>query len=390
MKGVDIKVKKRIIIRLLAASLLFCVICAFMTSCSGILKFGDGPEIAVIDNIGEGAEHILFEETAECVKQFASNKGKSYGVYTPMGRTIDEFADSMMSAIVKGAKLVVCPGGVFESAVFKLQDLFPDISFLLVDGIPNDGVFNDDPTDDVLNDNTGSNACENIKISSNVCCLNFKREEAGYVAGYLAVKNGYTKFGFISDTDSDADTLYGCGLLQGINAAATEFEIAERVEVNYKYCGKSNTSEEVIQTAEEWYSGNTEIIFASGATLDEVIVAAQKYNGRVIGSEYDCSYESTLVVCSAINNASSAVKFILSSIDTESLKWKDTHAGTNQRLGVTDEAVGLATSEGAWRLVNITPISYDEIISKIIGGSVKVSDSTDIFNKLKIKATFQS
>lgn len=38
---------------------------------------------------------------------------------------------------------------------------------------------------------------ENGTIPENVFCVTFKEEEAGYLAGYAAVKDGFTKLGFL-------------------------------------------------------------------------------------------------------------------------------------------------------------------------------------------------
>lgn len=38
---------------------------------------------------------------------------------------------------------------------------------------------------------------ESGTIPENVFCVTFKEEEAGYLAGYAAVKDGFTKLGFL-------------------------------------------------------------------------------------------------------------------------------------------------------------------------------------------------
>ena len=50
---------------------------------------------------------------------------------------------------------------------------------------------------------------ENGTIPENVFCVTFKEEEAGYLAGYAAVKDGFTKLGFLGGMAVPAVIRYG-------------------------------------------------------------------------------------------------------------------------------------------------------------------------------------
>ena len=63
---------------------------------------------------------------------------------------------------------------------------------------------------------------ENGTIPENVFCVTFKEEEAGYLAGYAAVKDGFTKLGFLGGMAVPAVIRYGYGYVQGADAAAQE------------------------------------------------------------------------------------------------------------------------------------------------------------------------
>ena len=62
--------------------------------------------------------------------------------------------------------------------------------------------------------------------------LGYKEEEAGYLAGYMSVLEGYRKFGFIGGEDRSAVEKYGCGYLQGIDAAAQGLEVDSEVQID--------------------------------------------------------------------------------------------------------------------------------------------------------------
>ena len=53
----------------------------------------------------------------------------------------------------------------------------------------------------------------------------FAEEEAGYMAGYAAVKEGYTKLGFMGGQALPSVKRYGYGFVQGAAAAAAEDEV---------------------------------------------------------------------------------------------------------------------------------------------------------------------
>ncbi len=114
-----------------------------------------------------------------------------------------------MTAIEDDAELVVCVGPDFEEAVGSLQEEYKDVYFLLLGGVPKDA------------------EGEEIEIAANVHCIIYKEEEAGYLAGYMSVLEGYRKFGFIGGEDRSAVEKYGCGYLQGIDAAAQGLAIID-------------------------------------------------------------------------------------------------------------------------------------------------------------------
>jgi len=66
----------------------------------------------------------------------------------------------------------------------------------------------------------------------------FAEEEAGYLAGYAAVKEGYTKLGFLGGQEIPSVKRYGYGFVQGAAAAAAEKE--KKVEIRYQYTGSND------------------------------------------------------------------------------------------------------------------------------------------------------
>ena len=105
-------------------------------------------------------------------------------------------------------------GSSLETAAYDAQKAYPDIKFLLVDGVPHDEK-------------------DNYSTAANTVSIVFAEEEAGYMAGYAAVKGGYTKLGFMGGQELPYVKRYGYGFVQGAAAAAAETET--KVEMRYAY-----------------------------------------------------------------------------------------------------------------------------------------------------------
>ena len=87
--------------------------------------------------------------------------------------------NSIDLAVSEGATVVVMPGYLFGPAIAEEQDTYPDVTFIAVDVTEGDIVKNGKAVD----------------LGKNVYICSFEEEQAGYLAGYAAVKDGYTSLG---------------------------------------------------------------------------------------------------------------------------------------------------------------------------------------------------
>ena len=124
---------------------------------------------------------------------------------------------------------------------------------------------------------------------SNVYCAIYQEELCGYMAGYAAVKLGYTKLGFLGGMAVPAVIRYGYGFVQGVDAAAAELGLTD-VSLNYVYGGQFFGDADITAVMDTWYADGTEIVFACGGGIySSACEAAQKVNGKVIGVDTDQS-----------------------------------------------------------------------------------------------------
>ncbi len=211
------------------------------------------------------------EEAAEAAKEGKELKGPA--------TKEESYNSAIEKAVENKAKLVIMAGSNFETTVYAAQTIYPDVKFLLVDGVPHD-------------------AALNFATAANTIGVIFAEEEAGYLAGYAAVKEGYNKIGFMGGQELPAVKRYGYGFVQGAAAAAAEME--KKVEMSYVYTGTSEPSKDIRKMAADKYKDGTQVIFACGGAMGaSVMEAAENNGGLVIGVDVDQSYLSTSVLTSA-------------------------------------------------------------------------------------------
>ena len=209
----------------------------------------------------------------EAVKGYGDENGIEYNYYLPSGEDAnDEDRETLIrQAVADGANTIVCVGYLYGPALGWAATEYPDIHFIAVDV----NGFDINP--------------ENGTIPENVFSVTFKEEEAGYLAGYAAVKDGFTKLGFLGGQAVPAVIRFGYGYVQGADAAAQELGI--NVQMNYYYGNQFYGDEKITAKMDGWYDGGTEVVFACGGGIwTSAAEAADKHDGKLIGVDVDQNY----------------------------------------------------------------------------------------------------
>ena len=99
---------------------------------------------------------------------------------------------------------------------------------------------------------------------TNVAGVAFQEQQAGYLAGYAAVKDGFTKLGFSGGGGgtNPACCRFGYGYVQGANAAALEKGITVDMNYSWQYGSNFSASTDLQTMINGWYVNGTEIVFA--------------------------------------------------------------------------------------------------------------------------------
>ena len=316
-------------------------------------------EIALVTDVGNIDDKSFNEGSWKGVLKYATENEKTYAYYRPSEDSTASRVETIETAIEKGAKVVVCPGYLFEEAIYLLQDEYPETSFLLLDGEPHDASY------------------EKYKTSSNVTCILYNEEQAGYFAGYAAVMDGYRKLGFIGGIAVPAVMRFGWGYIQGANDAAIKLELdPTAVTMKYNYAGDFVPSTELGSKMTGWYTDGTEVVFAcGGAIYVNVTAAAQVANKKVIGVDVDQRRESPTIITSAMKELTNSVVIALTDFYNNGGKWNASQAGKTVTLGAKDNCVGLPTEMDSWKFSNFKLSQYNTLFNDVKKGN-KVVDNT--------------
>ena len=337
-------------------------------------------ELALVTDVGNIDDQSFNQSSWEGVVEFAEANNISYAYYRPTEDSTNARVESIKTAIEKGAKTIVCPGYLFEEAIYLVQDEYSDVNFLLLDGEPHDASYSD------------------YKTAANTHNILYQEEQAGYFAGYAAVKDGYTKLGFMGGMAVPAVIRYGYGFVQGADAAAAEMGV--EIDIKYWYCGAFLPSDDFKVKMSGWYTDGTEIVFACGGSIYlNAVAAAEEAGAKVIGVDVDQYYVSDTVVTSAMKELKHSVILALTDLYANDLVWPEAYSGTTAKLGVNDNCVDALTvvkdGEAFRDNVTITPadifahvaaggslcstsagpfVEYQELFAKVVSGEVVVSD----------------
>ncbi|MGI6029656.1 MAG: BMP family lipoprotein [Candidatus Heteroscillospira sp.] len=313
-------------------------------------------EIALVTDVGNIDDKSFNEGTWKGVVEYAEANGRTYNYFRPSEDSTEARVEAIGSAVDKGANVVVCPGFMFAETLSMVQDQYPDVMFLGLDVAASD-----------MGD----------KVSPNVSLITYQEEQAGYLAGYAAVKDGYTKLGFLGGMDVPAVIRYGYGFVQGADAAAAEDGI-EGVEVKYWYGQTFGPSDDVKIKMDSWFTEGTEVVFACGGGIYlSAVQAAEQASGKVIGVDVDQSNQADLIITSAMKELQASTVLALTDLYDNGMAWPEDYAGVQQVLGAKVGCVGLPTAEESWRFDTFTVEQYQEVFDKIVSGDITVSDKTD-------------
>lgn len=328
------------------------VVMLFMASCGADKQQEPAEfEVAMIAGNSEIEDGSFAKSIWESVEIFSGKNGLTAKYYMPEEPTKEAYMASVEQAVADSAKIIVLAGSSFETTVYNAQSQYPDIYFLLIDGVPHD-------------------SGNKYAASSNTIGVIFAEEQAGYMAGYAAVMDGYDSLGFMGAKASPSVKRYGAGFVQGAASAAQEIE--KKVEITYKYMDTSAPSEEVKQESDSWYEAGVEVIFACGGEIDIAVAdSAEAHNGKMIGSDTDQSALSQTVITSAQKEIDVVINDMLGNYVEGSYV-----GGTAFNYTAQNDGVSLQMDNSKFTTFNKK--DYDKLYNKLKNNKTEVKKDTSV------------
>ena len=309
-------------------------------------------EIAMITDSGTIDDESFNQGTWEGITEFCDAEGLTYKYYKPAEISDNAYLAAIDLAVQGGAKVVVTPGFLFESSVYAAQTTYPDVKFILIDGVPH--------TPDYAT----------FETAANTMPILFNEHESGFLAGYAAVKEGYTSLGFTGGMAVPAVVKFGVGFVAGAYYAAEEMDVTLDFNSDrYTYFGDFGPSDEHKNLASSWYVSGTEVIFsAAGGAGASVMAAASDNSALMIGVDIDQSGQSATVLTSAMKQLGEAVKQALQLYVDDAFV-----GGTTVTKGAVNDGVALPMDTS--RFTTFNQAAYDAIYAKLVDGTVVVPAS---------------
>lgn len=326
-----------------------------LASCGGekkkTSKEENGCEAAMIVDGDKLEEGSFSQDTWKSFEKISRENELTYKYYKTENPSKDTYLASIQKAVDDGAKFIVLPGSNFETAAYAAQAAYPDVHFLIIDGVPHD-------------------EAGNYATASNTISIVYAEEEAGYLAGYAAVKEGYTKLGFMGGQELPSIKRYGYGFAQGAAAAAAEMEI--KAELTYRYVGSFDESDAVQKMASDMYVSSTEVIFVCGGSMTKSVAkAAEDKKGKVIGADIDQSVISDTVITSAKKNLDTAISDALKSHAEEKFI-----GGMAFNYAVKNKAIELEMENA--KLGKFTEDDYKAVFKKLKNNKIELKKDTGV------------
>lgn len=292
------------------------------------------------------------------IQTFAANFGYTaqsclYGE----GASLATAEDALRAAAQSGAALVVCRGEAMARALFNIQANYPNVHYLLFDDEPH------------------SEDYTSYATEASVHCVLFREEQAGYLAGYAAVAEGYTALGFVGRDELPGIVRYCTGFLQGANAAAERQ--GQNVTLRVWYTGDIGDPAVATQRMIDWFNGGTGLILADGdALMQSALEAVNQTGAKAFATGWDQNALGERVLGSAIQCYNAAVQRQLYKFFSGNSTWSQQDAGQTERLGYTDGSVALAGS--AWRFNNFTQNDYERLYEQLRNSELEVEAYADM------------
>ncbi len=321
-------------------------------------------KVAMTTDSGTIDDKSFNQGTWEGIELYREENGTIETKYIkPEGQAEADYLNAFADLIDAGYEVIFSPGFKFETAVYKAQDQYPDVKFVILDGAPNNG----DGTA-VINENSES--------------IVFAEHESGFYAGVVAALTSKTgKVGFVGGMEIPAVQKFGYGYVAGVAYANEKFGTTTEV-TQYKYQGSFDDVTGGQQVAGSFYDSGCDIVFHAAGGVGVGVInegKARRAAGDdvwVIGVDVDQYNEglmddnTSVILTSAMKDLGSAAYSTIDDIINGDFKGGQvvTFDSKNNGVGLPKENPNLSEDV-------IT--KYDEVYAQVAGGEITVPTTVE-------------
>jgi len=332
--------------------ILLAVVILFSAACSK--RNAETFDLALVTDLGTIDDKSFNQGSWEGLVQYARENNITHKYYQPSEQSNDAYLTTIDLAVRGGAKVIVTPGFLFEVPVYMAQDRYPNVRFILVDGVPHSADYS------------------TFRTGRNVVGVLYAEDQAGFLAGYAAVKDGYRKLGFVGGMAVPAVVRFGYGFIQGAEYAGLELGLQPGdLTVNYHYTGAFAATPEAQTLAASWFNSGIEVIFACGGAVGNSVMAAAETAGKaVIGVDVDQSGESRTVITSAMKGLQASVYACISNFYASNFP-----GGQTLVFSAANNGVGLPMATSKFRTFSMR--DYNNIFGLLGSGQIPRMETLD-------------
>ena len=324
-------------------------------------------QVAMITDYGDITDQSFNQTTYEACQEFCDAEGLQFEYYKPAGDSTAERVAMVDAAVADGYNVIVMPGYAFAETIKETADLYPEVTFIALD--VGEGDLGSDYT-----------------VPSNVYCAVYQEELCGYMAGYAAVKMGYTHLGFLGGMAVPAVQRYGYGYVQGADAAAAELGVD--VTLEYAYGNQFFGDADITAAMDNWYQSlGVEVVFACGGGIysSAAEAAAKVEGGKVIGVDVDQAaiidaYGEGMCITSAMKGLANTTQHLLDEVVNGNFA---NYGGQIETLGLvsgddpTANYVQLPMETTQWS-DTFTQDDYSALVKGMFDGTITVSNDVSV------------
>lgn len=306
-----------------------------------LLLSGNLGDMSFLDSAKKGSDEIL-----------SKYENVDFKV-VEMGSDATNYESNVIDFSEEGFDIIIGSGWQLQEPFQNISPKYPDTEYILFDA---------------------SVDYDNGEYS-NVYSINYKVNEASYLAGVVAGKLTKTnKLGFLGGADGPGINDFAIGFIEGAKS------VNKDIKVSVGYVGSFNDSPKAKEMALAQYNSGIDIIFtAAGGSGVGTLEAAKQTGNFAFGVDSDQAMlyhdsdpeQSKVIPVSVLKNVDASLVRAFELKNSNQLP-----LGKEEKLGIQENAVGLSDNEYYNSLVdeNIRK-EVESIKEKITKGEIEVSTS---------------